>query len=73
MKSGESEKVNTMLEKKVKAKAAYIRQLMFISPSDLAKYRSGIINDIANSIAENYEEYMELWCSLMNEKEWFDA
>ena len=60
-----------MFEKKAKAKAAYIRQLMFISPSDLAKYRKEIINDIANSIAGNYDEYMELWCYLMNENEVF--
>lgn len=57
-----------MLEKKAKAKAAYIRQLMFIGPSDLARYRSEIIDDIANSIADNYEEYIELRCYLMNDQ-----
>ena len=56
-----------MKEKKAKAKDAYIRQLMFISPRDITEYRSTIINDIANSLADTYEEYMELWCYLTNE------
>lgn len=51
-----------MNEKIKRAHNAMLRALMFLSPSDDKK---ATINDISNSIAENYEEYMKLYCYLV--------
>lgn len=50
-----------MKEKFEKARQCMIRQLMFISPSEFGDMRGTVINDIANSLADSYEEYMNIW------------
>lgn len=50
-----------MEEKKQKARAAVIREMMFLGFDCLGDRRGEIINDAANSVADTYEEYMEIW------------
>ena len=50
-----------MEEKKKKARDAVIRELAFLSFDGFGEQRGEIINDAANSVADNYEEYMEIW------------
>lgn len=47
--------------KKQKARAAVIREMMFLGFDSLGEYRGEILNNAANSVASNYEEYMEIW------------
>jgi hypothetical protein len=50
-----------MEEKKQKARAAVIRELEFAGIDGFRDHRGEIINDAANSVADTYEEYMEIW------------
>lgn len=50
-----------MEEKKQKARAAVIREMMFLGFDGLGEQRGEILNDVANSVADTYEEYMEIW------------
>lgn len=50
-----------MEEKKQRARASVIREMMFLGFDGLGEHRGEILNDAANSVAENYDEYMEIW------------
>jgi hypothetical protein len=50
-----------MEEKKKRARAAVIREMMFLDFDGLGEHRGEILNDAANSVADSYDEYMEIW------------
>jgi hypothetical protein len=50
-----------MEEKKQRARAAVIREMMFLGLYVLGELRGEILNDAANSVSDSYEEYMEIW------------
>lgn len=52
---------NKMEEKKQRARAAVIREMMFLGFDGLGEQRGEIFNDAANSVSDNYDEYMEIW------------
>lgn len=51
---------NKMDEKKQKARDAVIRELMFVGFEGFGEYRSEVFNDVAKSVANNHEEYMDI-------------